>query len=173
MKSGYTVEKPFSVGPPSKQAGYGGRWHFQTIPSCPGCQGSQLRRMECAFLGTYSMKRGAPDHWKMKELARLCGVPEPYALPWANGIMERLWHYTARFHPQGDIGTSPDWVICDACCWETRKRKDRPGQSAEKQERFIRALVDSRWLDENGIETIEEQEPSGNRAATERQGNAA
>ncbi len=53
------------------------------------------------------MKRGAPDHWKMKELARLCHVPAPYGIPWANGVMERIWHYTAKYCLQGNIGKFP------------------------------------------------------------------
>ena len=96
------------------------------------------------------MKRGATDHWKMRELARLCHVPERYALAWANGTMERLWHYTAKYHPQGDIGTSPDWAICDACAWDCGKRADRPGQDSGKAAAFVAALLTAGWLDSDG-----------------------
>ena len=96
------------------------------------------------------MKRGATDHWKMREIARLCHVPERYALAWANGTMERLWHYTAKYHPQGDIGTSPDWAICDACAWDCGKRADRPGQDSGKAAAFVAALLTAGWLDSDG-----------------------
>ena len=82
------------------------------------------------------MKRGAPDHWKMKELARLCGVPSQYSLPWANGIMERLWHYTAKYCPQGNIGKVPDTEIAEVCGWPAKCAGDLVG-----------ALLQSGWLD--------------------------
>jgi hypothetical protein len=82
------------------------------------------------------MKRGSPDHWKMRELAMLMKVPARYALPWANGVMERLWHYTAKYHPQGDVGKAPNWAIAEACgC--------APGSANE----LVDALVDAKWLD--------------------------
>lgn len=82
------------------------------------------------------MKRGTPDHWKMRELARQMKIPDRYALPWSNGTMERLWHYVAKYHPQGDVGKSPDWAIAEACgC---------PKSSAKV---FVDALVNAKWLD--------------------------
>ena len=82
------------------------------------------------------MKRGAPDHWKMKELARLCRVPSQYGLPWANGVMERIWHYTAKYCIQGNIGKVPNEEIAEICCWPT-KRADQ----------LISGLLQSGWLD--------------------------
>lgn len=81
------------------------------------------------------MKRGAPDHWKMTALANRMKVPARYGITWANGCMERLWHYTAKYHPRGDIGKAPDWAIATACGW--------PASTASE---LIEALVDVRWL---------------------------
>lgn len=81
------------------------------------------------------MKRGAPDHWKMKALAMRLKVPSRYAIAWANGTMERLWHYTAKYHPQGDIGKAPDWAIAEACGWPAVDAVD-----------LIEALIDVRFL---------------------------
>ena len=93
------------------------------------------------------MKRGTPDHWKMRELAKLLNLPTRFGIATANGIMERLWHYTAKYHPRGDIGSAPDWAIADACGWDCGKRMDRPGQDTVKIAAFIDALVTARWLD--------------------------
>lgn len=81
------------------------------------------------------MKRGAPDHWKMQGLARRLKVPVRYGIAWANGTMERLWHYTAKYHPQGDVGRAPDWAIAEACGW--------PASDAAS---LIDALIDMRFL---------------------------
>lgn len=82
------------------------------------------------------MKRGTPDHWKMRELARLMKVPVKYGLAWANGTLERLWHYTAKYHPQGDIGKARDEFIASACGW--------PETDAMT---LVDALVAAKWLD--------------------------
>ena len=82
------------------------------------------------------MKRGTPDHYKMAELARLLKVPAPYAIPWANGVMERLWHYAAKYTPQGDIGKVSDEAIAKACEWPERKSSQ-----------LISALLEAKWLD--------------------------
>ena len=82
------------------------------------------------------MKRGTPDHWKMKDLAVRLRIPRKYAITCANGIMERLWHYTAKYAPQGDIGRVPDEHIADACGWPT-----------EHHSELVAALVGARWLD--------------------------
>lgn len=82
------------------------------------------------------MKRGTPDHWKMKELARLCKVPAQYSLPWANGVMERLWHYTAKYCLQGNIGKVPNAEIAEVCGWPVRRADE-----------LVIALLQSGWLD--------------------------
>jgi hypothetical protein len=94
-----------------------------------------------------TVKRGTPDHWKMKLLGKLLKVPDRYAILIANGIMVRLWEYTARNYPRGDIGSAPDWAIADACAWDCGKRADRCGQDSAKIAAFIDALVEAGWLD--------------------------
>jgi hypothetical protein len=82
------------------------------------------------------VKRGTPDHWKMDELARLMKIPARLGRTWANGCMERLWHYTARLCPRGNIGAAPDWAIADAC---GLSRSDAPA--------LIQALLQSKWIE--------------------------
>lgn len=89
------------------------------------------------------MKRGTPDHWKMKDLARRLNVPPMYAIAWANGVMERIWHYTAKYCPQGDIGRVPDEEIAEVCGW--------PVKAAG---RLVEALVQSRWLDRSSAHRL-------------------
>src|ERR1017187_5590503 len=91
---------------------------------------------ETPSMGGRNLKRGAPDHWKMKDLARRCGVPAPYALPWANGVMERLWHYTAKYCVQGNIGKVPNEEIAEICCWPIRRALV-----------LVEALLASGWFD--------------------------
>lgn len=78
------------------------------------------------------MKRGTPDHPKMAALADRLGV----TLPTAVGMMELLWHFTARFAPQGNIGKWTDVAIAEAAHW------------AEQPAQLVRTLVELGWLDE-------------------------
>lgn len=89
------------------------------------------------------MKRGTPDHWKMKDLARRLNIPPMYAIAWANGCMERLWHYAARYCLQGDIGRVPDAEIAEVCGW--------PVKAAG---RLVDALVEARWLDRSSAHRL-------------------
>lgn len=89
------------------------------------------------------MKRGTPDHWKMKDLARRLNIPPMYAICWANGCLERLWHYAARYCLQGDIGRVPDAEIAEVCGW--------PVKSAG---RLVDALVEARWLDRSSAHRL-------------------
>jgi hypothetical protein len=50
------------------------------------------------------MKRDTPDHWKVQALIRALHLPGRYA---AVGILESLWHFTARYCPRGDLGSIP------------------------------------------------------------------
>jgi len=79
------------------------------------------------------MKRGTPDHPKMKKFARLIKMPVFAAV----GIMEMLWHWTAKFAPAGDIGRFEDADIAEAVSWPS----DR--SSSE----LIDAMVESKWVD--------------------------
>ena len=53
----------------------------------------------------------------------------------AVGILELLWHFTAKFAPAGDIGKFPDSTIAKAIDWN------------RATDRLVDALVESRWLD--------------------------
>jgi len=85
------------------------------------------------------MKRGTPDHPKVSHLATLLNINRA----WAIGILEALWHFAARYAPQGDIGKHPDSVIAKAVYWE------RPtGERGVKAEcKLSAALVEAGWLD--------------------------
>lgn len=72
----------------------------------------------------------------MKRLAHLSGVPKVYALAWANGALERLWHYTAKYAIRGDIGRITNREIAEVCCYPI-KRADS----------LIEILIESGWLD--------------------------
>ncbi len=78
------------------------------------------------------MKRSTPEHPKLLDLcARL------HLRRWeAVGILESLWHFTAKFAPQGDIGRFTNTAIAKGIDWN------------RAPERLITALVESRWLDE-------------------------
>lgn len=79
------------------------------------------------------MKRGTIEHPKTMMLSGLLEV-ERFA---AVGILECLWHFTARYAPRGDVGKFSDQVIADAIGW----RKDA--------KQFVQALIQSGWLDED------------------------
>jgi hypothetical protein len=85
------------------------------------------------------MKRGTPEHPKMKDLADRLGIPLAHAV----GIMEMLWHFTAKFAPQGDIGKFPDKAIAKAVGWE--KHSGSAGVTSEFM--LSSALVRAGFLD--------------------------
>lgn len=77
------------------------------------------------------MKRGTPRHPKVCDLMRLAKVRRSTAVGW----LELLWHATAEFAPQGDIGRcSDDWI---------EAQLDWSG----KRGMLIDYLVKSCWLD--------------------------
>ena len=63
------------------------------------------------------MKRGTPEHPKVKDLARLLAqrwqerftgtLAKHIALTMAVGILERLIHFTARFAPRATLESMP------------------------------------------------------------------
>lgn len=77
------------------------------------------------------LKRGTPDHPKTKDLARRLKIP----LWGAVGILELLWHFAAKFAPQGNIGKYPPKAIAEACHWR------------RSPEGLLAALRGSRWCD--------------------------
>ena len=79
------------------------------------------------------MKRGTPDHPKTLALMEELGVSKPTAV----GLLELLWHFTAKFAPRGDVGRFSNRAISSAVGWD--------GDPNE----LISALVRCRWLDEH------------------------
>ena len=59
------------------------------------------------------MKRDAPDHPKTQKLAHLLAIPQATAV----GLLELLWHFTARYAFQGDIGKFADEEIARGAGW--------------------------------------------------------
>jgi hypothetical protein len=67
-------------------------------------------------------KRGTLEHVKTRRLARLLRMANPacgdFAMPLALGLLEALWHYTAREAPRGDIGRKTDVDIAEGVWYE-------------------------------------------------------
>jgi hypothetical protein len=80
------------------------------------------------------MKRDAPSSTKMKRLCRLLDIP----LHQAVGLLELLWHLTAREAPRGNIGKLTNETIALAL--------DYRGD----ENRLIDAWIRTGWLDEDG-----------------------
>jgi len=80
------------------------------------------------------VKRGATEHPKMMMLASVLGVQKWGAV----GIMESVWHFTAKYAPQGDIGKYSDEMIAAGIGWQ-----DDP-------KRLIEALLGCGWADLSG-----------------------
>ncbi len=83
------------------------------------------------------MKRGATRHPKINFLAERLKVDVPYAV----GLLELLWHYTAEYYPAGDIGRASDKIIAGAVFW-----KKNPSL-------LIAALIEEKWLDRSGTDS--------------------
>lgn len=79
------------------------------------------------------MKRGTPDHPKVFDLCDALKIRRPAAL----GHLELLWHFTAKYAPQGDVGRYPDKRIEAALDWA-----GAPG-------RLVLALTSTGWLDDS------------------------
>jgi hypothetical protein len=77
------------------------------------------------------MKRGGPDHPKTLMLADILGVPK-YA---AVGLLEMLFHFTAQYAPEGDIGRYSDKRIATGMAWRGKPAK------------LLAALASSGWID--------------------------
>ncbi len=77
------------------------------------------------------MKRGTPNHPKMRKLAASLNLPL-YA---AGGVLEFLWHFGAAYARRGDVGRHSDAAIAAAIDWR------------EAPEILVAALVDAGWLD--------------------------
>jgi hypothetical protein len=79
------------------------------------------------------MKRGTANHPKMTRLAKALRMRRWGAV----GIMESLWHFTARHAIRGDIGRWSDGDIAEALDW------------AGDPSNLVSALVETGWLDEH------------------------
>jgi len=77
------------------------------------------------------VKRGTPMHPKTHELASLLGVRHVTVL----GHLELLFHFTAQYAPEGNIGRYSDKRIAAGLEW--------PG----KPEKLIESLVAAGWVD--------------------------
>jgi len=84
------------------------------------------------------MKREAVLHTKMKRLCRRLDIPTYQAV----GILESVWHLTARETPRGDIGKLTDEDIALAI--------DYRGDEVK----MIEALVSAGWLDRDAVERL-------------------
>jgi hypothetical protein len=60
------------------------------------------------------MKRGTPEHPKVVRFAKLLRVRRHVAV----GLLEMLWHLTARYTPAGDVGKWSDEEIATALDWD-------------------------------------------------------
>ena len=89
------------------------------------------------------MKRQALDHTKMDLLMRKLNLPRWGAV----GILESLWHLTAKEAPRGDIGRLTNERIAIGIEW--RGAKNSPPES--EADRLIQALVEAGWMEVNGI----------------------
>lgn len=84
------------------------------------------------------MKRSTVDHPKFERLQKVLTLKRWQAM----GLLEALWHFTAKFASQGDVGRWSDEEIADWIGWE--------GSASE----LIAALVKCRWLDEDATHRL-------------------
>ncbi len=82
------------------------------------------------------MKRGTPRHPKIFDLMQAMELPQR-ARAVVIGHLELLWHFTAEFAPQGDIGKYSDDRIEGAMDWHGKRGK------------LIEALTTSKWCDKS------------------------
>ena len=77
------------------------------------------------------MKRGATDHPKVFDLCERLKIRRPAAI----GYLELLFHFTAKYAPQGDVGRFSDKRIEAALDW--------PGAAGK----LVSALCEAGWID--------------------------
>jgi hypothetical protein len=85
------------------------------------------------------MKRGTSDHPKLKLLCDILNIEKFEAV----GILEMLWHFTAKFAPQGDIGKYSDKAIAEAVGW----KRPTGTKGVTPECKLSGALVTAGWLD--------------------------
>jgi hypothetical protein len=79
------------------------------------------------------VKRDTTEKLKFKRLIKALGVPSYQGA----GILESLWHLTAKNTPDGGIGRHTNQEIAEAIGWE------KDGDA------LINILVDQKWIDPN------------------------
>src|SRR5689334_12774915 len=79
------------------------------------------------------MKRGTPNHPKLFDLCDRLKIKRPAAV----GYLELLWHFTATYAAQGDIGRFTDRRIEAALDWSGPAGK------------LVSALTEAGWIDED------------------------
>jgi hypothetical protein len=89
------------------------------------------------------MKRGATEHPKLLDLCSRLGLHKYEAV----GILETLWHFTAKFAPQGDIGKYSDAAIAKAVGWQ----RPTGTKGVTPECRLSDALVSAGWLDRHPL----------------------
>lgn len=77
------------------------------------------------------MKNDTPNHYKMDRLATILDIHHLLAV----GIMERIWHWTADFAQQGNIGKATNAEIAAGIRWDM------------DPDALINGLVEAEWLD--------------------------
>ena len=77
------------------------------------------------------MKRGTTQVVKFKKLCKSLGLP-PYAVV---GVLESLWHMTARETPRGDVGKLTNEEIAIGIDWDG------------DPDVLVGALIENKWLD--------------------------
>jgi hypothetical protein len=82
------------------------------------------------------MKRDTPDHWKVQALIHALKLPGRYA---AVGILESLWHFTARYCPRGDLGSIPPAALA---AWIGYPNGPR----------LVKGLTAAGWIDGTGAD---------------------
>lgn len=83
------------------------------------------------------MKRGTPELPKFKRLCRRLKL-KPVVV---GGLLEFLWHFTAKCAPPGDIGKYTDDDIAEGAGWDQLDK----GPAGT----FVTALVAEHWVDRN------------------------
>jgi hypothetical protein len=80
------------------------------------------------------MKQGTTEHPKFAAFCLRLGFEQ-----WeGHGLLDSMWHFTARFAPQGDIGRWPDDAIAKGIGY---------GRPKPAWNEVIQALIGERWLD--------------------------
>ena len=95
--------------------------------------------------GLYT-KRGTPRNPKLADLQARLNI----SLPEAVGILELMWHFTAEFAPQGNIGKHSDKAIAKAVGWQ----RPTGARGVTPECKLSEALVASKWLEPHSIHRL-------------------